>query len=427
MFSQEDLEKGLAATMLASRENPLILVGGKGVYVRDINGKNYIDCTSEAWCLGVGIQHPKIISAVKEQLEELWHVPYPWHSVPRLLLAKRLSELAPGGLNRVLFQTTGVDAVDTSIRIAAKATGKQTMISLWRAYHGMNTITATAGYLKNPRRQLQRFTNGFVRIPNYYCYRCPFDLVHSKCGFACARFVDKYLDNDDDVAGVLVEPIQGNGGQIPAPDGYLRELRSICTDHDVVLIFDEIQTAFGRCGTMFAADHYKVFPDIMTISKALSSGFPLSAVLTNSRLDILEPGDAAGTHRGHPLSCAAALATLDLLIDGELLKNAVKMGKFFNEGLAELARKYESIGDIRGVGLSIGVELVKDKASKIPIVDKARDIVTRAREKGVILGLAGMGKQVDFSVLKIKPPLSITEEEANKVLEVLEKSLREVI
>ena len=423
--TREDLQKGLEATILVGREDPLILVEGSGARITDINGKTYIDCTSQAWSVGVGFQNPIVLSAVRDQLEKIWHVPYGWHSIPRLLLAKRLSELAPGGLDRVLFQTTGADGVDASIRMAVKATGKQTMISLWRAFHGSSTMTMNAGYVKSPRRGLQRFTNGFVRLPNYYCYRCPFDLEYPSCDFACARFIDKYLDNDDDIAGVIVEPIQGNGGQIPAPEGYLAELRKICTDHDVVLIFDEVQTGFGRCGTMTAADYYGVYPDIMVVSKALASGFPIAAVLTSEKWDVFQPGDAAGTHRGHPLSCAAALATLDLLEEGELLRNATAMGAFFMVGLRELAKKHDLIGEVRGVGLGIGIELVRDRKTKEPAVDEARRVIASARDKGVILAMAGMGSQVDNAVVKIKPPLCITEEEAKRVLEVVNAGLSE--
>ena len=426
-ISQEDIRKALEATMLVSPDSePFILTGGEGVRVTDINGQSYIDCTSEAWCLGAGIQNPRIIAAVKEELEKLWHVPYASHVVSRLLLTNRVTDLAPPGMNRLLFQTTGADAVDTSCRIAVKATGRQTMLSLWRAFHGMNTVAITAGYLKSPKSGLQRFTNGFVRVPNYYCYRCPFDAEYPACDFACVRYIDRYLDNDDDVAGIILEPIQGNGGQIPSPMGYLQELRRVCTAHGVVLIFDEVQTGFGRCGTLYAADHYGAYPDIMIVSKALASGFPLAVILTSETYDVLNPGDAAGTHRGHPLSCAAALATLDILKDGKLLENAKRMGAFFLEGLRDLAKKHELIGDVRGVGLGIGVELVRDRVTKEPIVAETRRILARAKEKGVILGMAGMGVQVDNSVVKIKPPLVITEEEAGTVLRVFDECLREV-
>jgi 4-aminobutyrate aminotransferase-like enzyme len=208
--------------------------------------------------------------------------------------------------------------------------------------------------------------------------------------------------------------------------GYLQELRKVCTAHDVVLIYDEVQTGFGRCGTLYAADYYGAYPDIMVVSKAMASGFPLAVILTSDKYDILNPGDAAGTHRGHPLSCAAALATMDILEDEKLMENATKMGAYFQEGLREMAKTHEWIGEIRGVGLHIGVELVRDRITKEPIVAETRRILARAKEKGVILGMAGMGVQFDNSVVKIKPPLAITEEEADTVLRVFDECLREV-
>jgi 4-aminobutyrate aminotransferase-like enzyme len=221
---------------------------------------------------------------------------------------------------------------------------------------------------------------------------------------------------------VLLEPVQGNGGQIPAPNGYLQEVRKICNEHGVPLIFDEVQTGFGRCGTMFAADYYKTIPDIMVIGKGLASGFPLAAIMTTDSYDVFEPGDFGFTHSGQAVACAAALATIDVLLEEKLPENAAKMGNLMMTRLKELACKYDIIGDVRGVGLLIGVELVKDR--KQPAVDECTKIRQKMFEKGVICGVSGVGNT--GNVIKFKPPLCISEEQVEKVLEVFEETLREV-
>jgi len=390
----------------------------------DIYGREYIDCTSQAWSLNVGYQHPRVIAAAKGQIDKLVFASRAWDTVPALLLAKRLAEISPGELKKSFFTSAGSTSVEGAILLAMKYTKAQRILTLYHGYHGRNLITMAASYLGGPKAGLESFMGGFVRVPNFYCYRCYFGMVYPDCDLFCAKFMDRTLEHaaDGKIAGVLLEPVQGNGGQIPAPDGYLPEVRKICNDHGVLLIFDEVQTGFGRCGTMFASDYYKTVPDIMVIGKGLSSGFPLSAILTTEAYDVFEPGDFGFTHSGQAVACAAALATIDVLLDERLPENAVKMGNLMKTRLKELANRYDIIGDVRGVGLLIGVELVKD--GKRPAVDECTKIRHKMFEKGVICGVSGVGNT--GNVIKFKPPLCISEGQVERVVEVFEETLREV-
>lgn len=407
---------------------PIMFTEGRGAVLRDTTGKEYIDCTSQAWCLNLGHQHPKVLAAAKGQIDKIAFIADNVFDEPsKTLVARKLAEITPKGLEKSAFATSGSTAVEGAIQLAMRYSGSKTIMTLYHGYHGRTIVTIAASYLRKSKVGLERFTSAFVRLPNFYCYRCYFDLEYPDCDLFCAKFVDRALERQDEKpAGLLVEPVQGNGGQIPAPDGYLPELRKICDEHGVTLIFDEVQTGFGRCGKMFAADYYGVVPDIMVLGKAMGNGFPISAVVTSSKYDVIRPGDFAFTHSAHPVACAAALATMEALIEEKLLENAVEMGKILTSRLREMAERHEIIGDVRGPGLFIGVELVKDGASREPALAETRDFLARGRRKGVIFGVSGVGEELG-NVIKIKPPLCITEEQAERVIDVFEEVLKEVV
>lgn len=407
---------------------PIMFTEGKGAVLKDMTGKEYIDCTSQAWCLNLGHQHPKVLAAAKRQIEKIAFIANNNFDEPsKTLVARKLAEITPKGLEKSAFATSGSTAVEGAIQMAIKYSGSKKIMTLYHGYHGRTITTITASYLKKSKVGLERFLGAFVRVPNFYCYRCYFGLEYPDCDLFCAKFVDRALERQNEKpAGVLVEPVQGNGGQIPAPDGYLPELRKICDDHDVTLVFDEVQTGFGRCGKMFAADHYNTVPDIMVLGKAMGNGFPISAVVTSSKYDVISPGDFAFTHSAHPVACAAALATMEVLIEEKLPENAVEMGKILTSRLRELAEKHEIIGDVRGPGLAIGVELVKDSASKEPAFVETREFLAKGRSKGVIFGVSGVGEELG-NVIKIKPPLCITEEQTERVIDVFEEILKGVV
>jgi 4-aminobutyrate aminotransferase-like enzyme len=410
---------------------PIVFTEGKGVWLNDIDGKKYIDCTAQAWTLNCGHQHPKIIKAAKEQLEKLAYINLCYDIPVRNLLIKKLAEIAPGELGqKQIFATSGSEACEIAFQLAAKYNQGQNIICLSNSYHGrtFGAIAASFG-MNSPKKGIERFlSSGFICMPNYYCYRCYFGLEYPKCGLFCATFIDTMLDRVKygKIAGIIVEPIQGPGGQIPSPPDYLKKVREICNKHGITLIFDEIQTAFGRCGTMFGAEYYGAIPDIMTISKAFSSGWPISAVLTNDKYDLFKPNaEYIITTAAHPVLCASALATIEVLKEEKLLENATKMGKSITKRLNEMAENYELIGDVRGPGLHIGVELVKNRRTKEPAVEETKQFLSQALKNGAIFGGAGAGTEL-LSVIKVKPPLIINEGEVDIAMNIFEKTLKEI-
>ena len=410
---------------------PTIMTEGEGCIIRDITGKEYLDCTAQAWTLSVGHSHPRVIGAVKDQIEKLANVFFAYRNVPMLMLAEKLAQINPEGLNKILFGLCGSTAIEGAMHLAMRYTGGQDFVTFYNAYHGRTFTTIGMSYTQESfvqvKKGLEKFVPKPIRVPSAYCYRCRFGLKYPTCNLLCAKFVETALQHaaDTKVAGVMLEPIQANGGHIVPPPGYFQEIRRICDQYDVPLIFDEIQTGMGRCGKMFAGEIFDVIPDIMVIGKGLGAGFPITAVVTKEKYAHLEQGEWGFTHSGSPFACAAALAAIDVLIEEKLIENAQRMGKIFMDGLTELAEKYPIIGDVRGKGLMIGIEMVKDRESKEPAVEETQEIVSQAMERGVLFGKSGVGLR-GGNVVKIKPPLCITKEQAGQALNVLEDVLKEV-
>lgn len=348
-----------------------------------------------------------------------------------LLLAEKLVEITPEKFNKVLFGLGGSTAIEAAIHLSMRYTQGQDILTFYHGYHGRTFATEAVSYTHDSfmhvKRGLEKFMTKPIRVPNAYCYRCYFDLTYPECQLLCAKFVEIALRHgaDTKVAGVMLEPIQANGGHMIPPPGYFQELCRICTEYQVPLIFDEIQTGMGRCGRMFAAEVFDVTPDIMVIGKGLGAGFPVTAVVTSGKYTYLEKAEWGFTHAGSPFACAAALAAIDILIEEKLIENAEKMGKLFMDGFNELAKRYPVIGEVRGKGLMIGVEMVKDPDSREPAVEETQKIVAKALERGVLLGKSGIG-MAGGNVVKIKPPLCITESQVGKVLDVFEDILKEI-
>ncbi len=410
-----------------------VLVEGKGCRVTDINGKSYLDCTSQAWTLALGYNHPEVMEAALVQAKTLAHVRAGFPTIPRLLLARRLADLCPGRLNRVINAPTGSLAVEAALKLAMiNRPGAQRFITFYHAYHGNTLATMAASWLGTqspgyfgPGVKFLPFMQNFIRVPNAYCYRCPRRTAHPSCSLECAAPLrDTILRGvDGPVAAVLLEPIQGNGGQIPFPAPFLQEVRRICDDLGILLVFDEIQTGFGRTGRMFAAELVGVTPDIMVLSKSMGGGFPIAAVVADDRLKMFEPtGEDVYTFGSNPIAQAAALKVIEILERDRIPERVARMGAIFTRGLLDLQAKYAQIGDVRGPGLFIGVEMVKDPETKGPAPLEAKRIVEEAWNRGVILGLASALP----NVIKLKPPLIIDEAEVGLVLDVLADSLQAV-
>ena len=411
-----------------------VLVRGEGCRVTDIDGNSYLDCTSQAWSLALGYNHPEVIEAAVTQIRTLAHVRAGYPTIPRLLLAKKLADICPGHLNRVINAPTGSLAVEAAMKLALiNRPEAHRFITFYHAYHGSTLATMAAGWMPTqtpgrfgPGVKFLPFMQNFVRVPNPYCYRCPLGKIFPGCSAECAAPLRDTIRRgvDGPVAAVMLEPVQGNGGQIPFPAPFVQEVRRICDEFGILLIFDEIQTGFGRTGRMFAAELLGVTPDILVLSKSMGGGFPIAAVVADDRLKQFEPtGEDVYTFGSNPVAQAAALKVIEILERDRIPEHAARMGAIFTRGLLDLQRQYPQIGDVRGPGLFIGMEMVIDPATKEPAPAEARWIVEEAWKRGVILACASALP----NVIKIKPPLIIEEAEVSSVLDVLADCLKVVL
>lgn len=424
-------------------KKPLVIVKGEGAYVEDIHGKRYLDAASgvQAVILGYGNRH--VIESMKKQLDELTFGCLIYSaSIPTIRLAKKLSEVAPKGLEKVFFADSGSEAVETAIKMARQyhsQTGNPTKfktISRWLSYHG-----ATLGALSATGRTVHRlpFEPNLLRFPHVpppYCYRCPFGKEYPDCDLECARFVEKTirLEGADSVSSFIAEPIIGTtGAGIVPPDEYFPMIREICTEHNVLLILDEVLTGF-RSGKMFAAEHWRLVPDILVGGKGVSGGYaPLSFSLTKPSVWEAFRGEkrhyfAHGhTYGGNALSCAAALACIEVMERENLLERSLTLGEYLREQLRSLDHKI--IGDVRGKGMMAGIELVKDKKTKKAFTEEnvGPKTAQTALEKGVIMfGLKTPCPGVISDLLWMTPPLTVTKDQIDTIIEVVDQSISEV-
>ena len=418
-YNEADLEAGrqaLGGGGVGARLD-LVVDRGDGAVLYDKKGKSYIDCTSQAWSLNAGYSHPKITAAVTEAIKKYTHIRTSFETIPKLLLSKKIVELAPGNLNQVTYAMTGSDANEGSVKLAMRNRPGNTLASLYDGYHG-RTLAALNFSYPHPNNRFQAWSAPVIRIPQAYCYRCPLGLNHPACNLACVDLSKEMIlrGSSEIPVALIMEPLQGNGGMVEFPSDYLPAIKKMCEEFGMLLIFDEIQTGFGRMGAWTAAELYGVVPDIMTIGKALGGGFPLFGNLYNSDLNGFAPGDHSFTFAHFPISMVAALAYIQVVEEENLLERAREMGAYLTNGVKELQDKYEMIGDIRGPGLMIGVELVKDRKTREPAREEAEQFIKEGLKRGVIFGESkylGRG-----NIVKIKPPLVITESQVNQVLDV---------
>jgi 4-aminobutyrate aminotransferase-like enzyme len=420
--TEEDLAAGRRAMLSGSvgASVPKLFARARGAKYWTTDGQEVIDCTAQAWSLGVGACHPTVIAAVKAQLEYFTHARTNFDTLPKLLLSKQLVEIAPGDLTTVTYSLHGTTAVEGAMKLALRnKPGRRYFVTLWDGYAGRSLATMDLTY-PHPTPFLD-YTGHKIRLPQAYCYRCAYERRYPECDLFCVRMMDKFLENalDGQPVALFMEPIQASGGMIPFPRPYYQAIRDVCDRHDMLLVWDEIQTGFGRTGEMFAADLYELVPDILIFGKAIGGGFPLAGSLQRAHLKGFEMGDHSYTFAHFPVSMAAGLATLKAMEEEHMLENCRKIGAYFTARLLELKDKYELIGDVRGPGLMIGIELVRDRETKEPASEESYRFVEEGLKRGVQFGHAkygGMG-----NVVKIKPPLVISEAEAARVMEVFEQ------
>jgi len=409
--------------------SPIVLVEGKGAIVKDINGKEHIDAISMmAGPTSIGSSHPKVIEAVKKQVEKISLTFSGSINIPRVELSEKLAKITPPKLTKFFYACGGSEAIETALKGAMKITGKKEVISLYNAYHGGTLATLSLG--QPCHREGFPTIPGFRQIPSPYCYRCVYGKNYPRCNFECARALENMIKYGtyNDVAAFILEPMLGNGGHIIPPDKeYFKIIRKICDKYDVLLITDEIQTGFGRTGKMWACDHYEFQPDIMIVGKAMGGGLPISATIFREDIIPSDFGKRAWhtfTFSGAPIICAAACAAIDVVIEEKLPERAVETGDFMMEHLKLMQEKHPLIGDVRGKGLFIGVELVKDKKTKEKAINEAAKVLKKSEEKGVLFGISSLVSV--GNIIKIKPPLNITKDLATRILDVFEEAVSEV-
>jgi 4-aminobutyrate aminotransferase / (S)-3-amino-2-methylpropionate transaminase / 5-aminovalerate transaminase len=409
--------------------SPAFIAQAQGAMMTDVDGRELIDFAGGIGVNNVGHSHPKVVAAIQEQAAKFIHTCF--HVAPYqgyLDVAAQLNELSPGSFDKLtMLANSGAEAVENAVKIARYATKRSAVISMENGFHGRTLMTmGLTSKVKPYKLGFGPFAPETYRIPSAYCYRCPYGESYPACQCACADKLEEFFIGyvpAEQTAAVIVEPIQGEGGFITPPQEYFQKLHKICQKHGILLIIDEIQTGMGRTGKLFAIDHWGIEPDLITTAKSLGGGMPISAV--TGRAEIMNaphPGGLGGTYGGNPLSCAAALAVLKIFKEDGLLKKAEELGEKLHKRFSALQEKYEIIGELRGKGPMLALELVRDRKTKEPAGDEAKKLTKLCYEKGlVILSCGTFGNVVRFLM-----PLVITDEQLERGLGILEESLHEV-
>jgi len=406
---------------------PLVVESAKGCIVKDVDGNEFIDFNSGLVCMNVGHNHPKVVAAIKNQCDRFLHYSNTDFFYKEVIeLADKLAHIAPGGPEKkVYFGNSGAEAMEAAVKLAKWHTRKQLFLGFISAFHG-RTIGALSFTASKPtqRRYFFPLMPGVTHVPYGYCYRCPYKLTFPECRYWCVDFIDEYVLQKyippEDVAAIVIEPIQGEGGYVVPPPEYHQRIKKLADKYGFLLIDDEVQSGMGRTGKWFAIEHWGVEPDIVCTSKALASGLPLGATVAKAKVMDWVPGSHASTFGGNPLSCVAAGAVIDVIKEEKLLENATKQGAYIMKRLAELKEKSEIVGDVRGKGLMIGMEIVEDKESKKPAPQKVSEIMMRSWKRGINVITCGA------STIRIAPPLVITRELVDSSLDIIEDVTKEV-
>ncbi|MDH5438680.1 MAG: 4-aminobutyrate--2-oxoglutarate transaminase [Candidatus Bathyarchaeota archaeon] len=404
---------------------PIFVAESKGSLIKDVDGNEYIDFATGISCLNVGHGNPEVVKAVREQLDKYLHLCFhvtPYESYVRL--AEKLSTIAPGNLEKkALLVNSGAEAVENAVKISRRYSGRPTIVTFEYAFHGRTRLAMSlTGSVQPYKYGFGPLDPAVHRTPYAYCYRCSFGLEYPACNMRCVEYIRDTLEihlSPDEVAAIIFEPIEGEGGFIAPPKEFVQGLRKICDENGILLIDDEVQSGMGRTGRMFAVEHFNVVPDIIALAKSLGGGLPLAAVIGRVNvMDSVHVGGLGGTFGGNPLCCVAGLKAVE--VAQQLLGNAEKLGKLLTSRLREMYEKYEIIGNVRGVGLMAGVELVKDRKSKEPAKEERNHILTGCHKNGLIIIGAGSYK----NVIRFLPPLNISENLLNKGLDIFENAIK---
>ncbi|PMB76039.1 MAG: aspartate aminotransferase family protein [Fervidicoccus fontis] len=413
--------------------HPITVVRGENAFLFDTEGKKYIDFTSGIGVTSLGHANPELIDAAVEQLRKLWHISIMNLNYPSYVeLAKKISEISPGKeKKRVAFWNSGSEAIDNAIKVARQATGRHIIVAFENAFHGRGTygpaLAATGKYMPY-KESMEPFSQGVELLPYPYCYRCPFRHEYPECGLACLDYMKKWFTHarypPNRIAAFLMEMIQGEGGFVVPPKEYVKELKSFLESNGILLIDDEVQAGFARTGKMWAVEHFDVEPDIMAFAKAVANGLPLSGIAVRESIaEKVHLGSLGGTFGGNPVSCAVGLKVLEIMKRDNLPARAEMLGRIIRKRLEEMYEKYEIIGDVRGLGIMQAIEIVKDRKTKEPDEDITKKIINTARERGLLLLIAGLYS----NVIRLHPPLTIEEDVLKRGLDILDESIKEAL
>ena len=405
------------------RGYPFVMDHGRGTEVWDVDGNRFLDFEAGIAVASTGHSHPQVVKAIQDQTEKFIHISSDFYHEKWIALAEKLAEIAPWSGPSACFMTnSGTESVESAIKLARYHTGSTQFIGFLGAFHGRTlgavSLTASKAHYKNGFFPLM---NGVVHVPFPNPYR---PVLQRRPGMGDGETVVAFIEEEilerllpgEDVAGILVEPIQGEGGYIYPPDDFFPALRKLCDKYDILLIVDEVQSGMGRTGKWWAIEHYGVEPDILLTAKGIASGMPLGAMVTRKELMDWPKGSHGNTFGGNPVSCSAALATIQL-IEEQYLENTRVVGAYCKDALEELQAKHASIGDVRGKGFMLGVEFVQDRETKQPAESLRDDVVYKAFERGLLL--LGCGK----SVIRVTPPLSTTKSEVDEAMLILDEAI----
>ena len=402
----------------------IIAKRAQGIYVEDINGKRYMDFTAGLAVANTGHNHPRVVEAIKKQADALIHSGSIFFYEPLITLVETLKDITPPGIDMFFFGNSGTEAIEGALKLARFYTGRQGIIAFTGCFHGrtLGSLSLTSSGAKY-RRKYHSLLPAVYHSPYPYCYRCFFGQRPETCGMDCYEHLKrlfKHLLPPEETACMIIEPVLGEGGYVVPPMNFLKRLREFCDKWGILLILDEVQSGMGRTGKWFALEHFGVIPDIMTIAKGIASGMPLSAVAAKKEImSHWSPGAHGTTFGGNPVSCAAAAATIKVIKEEGLLKNAAVAGKHAMKILLAMKEKYDCIGDVRGLGLMIGIEFVKKGK---PYTAGLKKIMAHCLKKGLILVEAG----VDKNVLRLAPPLIIEKSDLEKGLGIIEDGIKKL-
>ncbi len=422
--AREIIAKDDSYVATTTKSLQIVAKRARGLDVEDVDGNMFLDFSSGISVLNVGHCHPRIVEAVKRQSGELMHFAgTDFYYDIQASLAQRLSEVTPGTYEKkTFFSNSGTESVEAAIKIARWSTRRSRMIAFIGAFHGrtMGSLSLTAS---KPVQQQRFFPGvpGVTHLPFAYCYRCPYHLEYPSCDLWCAKTLEEtYFSTfvpPDEVAALFGEPVQGEGGYVVPPKEFYPTIHKIIKKHGILFADDEVQAGLGRTGRMWGIENWGIQPDIMSMSKSLGSGIPIAATVFRKELDFGVEGSHSNTFGGNLVGCAASLATLDVIKDERLVENSAKMGEYFRKRLAELQEKHEIIGDVRGLGLMIAVEFVRNRKTKEFAVKERDDIINGAFKRGLIL--LGCGK----SGVRLIPSLNVTKEQIDTATEIIDSSI----